>query len=46
MGRKIKYNTPEEKLIAQRRWMMEYYERNKEKLKLTNLKRYHNGKKM
>lgn len=44
MGRKKKYKTKEEQLEAQRRWMMEYYERNKEKLKQINLKRYHDGK--
>lgn len=41
MGRKKKYNTVEEQLEAQRRWNMEYYERNKESIKKEALKRYH-----
>lgn len=45
MGRKRKYQTKEEKLEAQRRWNMEYYERNKESVKKKNLKRYHGRKK-
>jgi GrpB-like predicted nucleotidyltransferase (UPF0157 family) len=40
MGRKKKYLTVEEKLEAQRRWNMEYYERNKENIKKEVLKRY------
>jgi hypothetical protein len=40
MGRKKKYNTEEEQLEAQRRWNMEYYHRNKEKLKEKGRKRY------
>jgi len=45
MGRKKIYKTKEDQLDAQRRWMMEYYDRNKEKIKQINLKRYHDGKK-
>lgn len=45
MGRKLKYQTKEEKLEAQRRWNMEYYERNKESVKQKNLKRYYGRKK-
>jgi hypothetical protein len=45
MGRKRKYQTEEEKLEAQRRWNMEYYERNKELIKQKNLNRYHGRKK-
>ncbi len=44
MGRKKKYNTEKEKIEAQRRWNMEYYERNKEKIKEIALKRYHEKK--
>lgn len=44
MGRKKIYITVEEKIEAQKKWMAEYYERNKEKLKEINLKRYHDGK--
>jgi|TARA_B100000427_G_C15104859_1_gene418844 hypothetical protein len=32
MGRKRKYKTKEEKLEAQRKWQMEHYHRNKEKI--------------
>ena len=41
MGRKKKYLTEEEKLEAQRRWNMEYYWRNQNKIKIKNLNRYH-----
>lgn len=41
MGRKKKYLTEKEQLEAQRRWNMEYYERNKENIKKEALKRYH-----
>lgn len=41
MGRKKKYLTDEERLEAQRRWNMEYYERNKDNIKEKNLERYH-----
>ena len=33
MGRKRKYFTKKEKREAQRKWQMEYYERNSEQLK-------------
>lgn len=50
MGRKKKYKTEEERLEAQRRWNMEYYHRNKEKLKEKARNRYEernrNGKEM
>ena len=32
MGRKRKYQTEEEKREAQRKWQMEHYERNKDKI--------------
>mgnify|MGYP001250812858 CR=1 FL=1 len=32
MGRKRKYKTKEEKLEAQRKWQMEHYERNKDRI--------------
>ncbi len=32
MGRKLKYHTKEEKVIAQRRWSLNYYNKNKEKV--------------
>ena len=41
MGRKKKYNTDTEKVEAQRKWNMEYYERNKERIKKESLKRYY-----
>lgn len=41
MGRKKKYDTEEEKNEAQRRWNMEYYERNKERIKKEVLNRYY-----
>lgn len=44
MGRKKKYQTEEEALEAQRRWNMEYYERNKELVREKNKKRYHDRK--
>jgi len=40
MGRNRKYFTEKEKLNAQRRWQMEYYERNKERLKKEARQRY------
>lgn len=40
MGRKKKYNT-EEKIEAQKKWNMEYYERNKERIKKEALDRYY-----
>jgi hypothetical protein len=44
MGRKRKYLTEDEKNEAQRRWMMEHYHRNKEKLKIKALERYYKKK--
>lgn len=40
MGRKKKYNTEEERINAQRRWNMEYYHRNKDKIKEKAKERY------
>jgi hypothetical protein len=45
MGRKKKYLTEEEKIEANKRWCMEYYERNKELVCEKNKKRYHERKK-
>ena len=44
MGRKRKYHTEEEKKVAQRRWQMEHYERNKEEYKAKARLRYRNKK--
>ncbi len=40
MGRKIKYPTKEEKLEAQRKWQMDYYERNRAKIPKKAKERY------
>ena len=40
MGRKKKYYTKEEKLEAQRKWQMDHYERNKEKILRKAKERY------
>ena len=40
MGRKRKYFTKKEKREAQRKWQMEYYERNSEQLKKEARDRY------
>ena len=40
MGRKRKYFTKNEKREAQRKWQMEYYERNSEQLKKEARDRY------
>jgi hypothetical protein len=40
MGRKRKYFTKKEKRKAQRKWQMEYYERNSEQLKKEARDRY------
>ena len=40
MGRKKKYYTKEEKLEAQRKWQMDHYERNKEKILRMAKERY------
>lgn len=44
MGRKTKYQTDEEKHEAQKRWLMEYYEKNKGILQEKARKRYHERK--
>lgn len=44
MGRKKKYLTKEEKVESNKRWCMEYYERNKELIRQKNKKRYHDKK--
>jgi len=44
MGRKKKYLTEEDKHEAEKRWMMEHYERNKEVLKQKALERYYKKK--
>jgi hypothetical protein len=41
MGRKKKYLTEEERIEAQKRWNMEYYERNKILIKQKALERYY-----
>ena len=41
MGRNKKYFTVEEKRDAKNKTFMRYYERNKEQIKIKNLKRYH-----
>ncbi len=46
MGRKTKYNTNEERYEAQKRWVMEYYLRNKKEIQKKNLERYHGRKGM
>jgi len=43
-GRKSKYNTEQERKEAQIRWSREYYERNKEKIRKKNLRRYYEKK--
>jgi len=40
MGRKKLYNTKEEKLEAQRKWQMDHYERNKDKILRKAKERY------
>jgi hypothetical protein len=44
MGRKIIYKTDDEKLEAQRRWNMEYYQRNREFIKKKAVARYRKKK--
>jgi hypothetical protein len=46
MGRKLKYKTLEEKLIADREKAMRYYFNNQEVVKKKNLRRYHENKKI
>lgn len=45
MGRKRKYFTKMEKTDAQRRWQMEHYERNKDKIRKEARDRYRKKKK-
>jgi hypothetical protein len=45
MGRKRKYFTRMEKTDAQRRWQMEHYERNKDKIRKEARDRYRKKKK-
>ena len=45
MGRNRKYFTEKEKKEAQKKWQMEHYERNKEKLREKAKKRYNKKKK-
>ena len=44
MGRKRIYKTIDEKLEAQRRWNMEYYERNRDLIKKKAVARYRKKK--
>jgi hypothetical protein len=46
MGRKLKYKTAEEKLIADREKAMRYYFNNQEVVKKKNLRRYYENKKI
>ena len=46
MGRRIKYNSKEEKKEAQRRWSMEYYHRNRAVLQAKARERYRRKKQM
>jgi len=41
MGRKRKYQTPDEKLEAQRRWAREYYQRNKDEINRKAMEKYY-----
>ena len=40
MGRKVKYKTEQEKQDAQRKWQMEHYYRNQERLRKVARHRY------
>ena len=44
MGRKRIYNTEDEKLEAQRRWNMEYYQRKRDVIKKKAVDRYRKKK--
>ena len=44
MGRKRKYHTEKERREAQRKWQMEHYLRNKEKIKQKARERYREQK--
>jgi hypothetical protein len=41
MGRKKKYNTPEELAEAKKQWSKNFYERNKERLNNTSMEKYY-----
>lgn len=41
MGRKKKYNTPEELAEAKRQYAKKFYERNKERLNNASMKKYY-----
>jgi hypothetical protein len=41
MGRKKKYNTPEEIAEAKKLWAKNFYERNKERLNKASMKKYY-----
>jgi hypothetical protein len=45
MGRKKKYLTDEEAILARRKRQMDYYWRNQKKIQKKSLKRYHENKK-
>jgi hypothetical protein len=44
MGRKRKYTTDEEKLVARRERQMRYYWKNQDEIKKKNLERYYGNK--
>jgi hypothetical protein len=44
MGRKLKYKTEKEQIEARKTRQMKYYELNKQKIKIKNLKRYYENK--
>lgn len=44
MGRKKKFKTDQEKSEAMRRWRMEYYFRNKQKINEDAMKKYYERK--
>lgn len=45
MGRKLIYKTNDEKVMAQRKWAREYYQRNREERRKIRMERYY-GKKI
>lgn len=45
MARKMIYKTNEERIMAQRKWSKEYYQRNQEKCKKNRMEKYY-GKKI
>jgi hypothetical protein len=44
MGRNRIYKTPEDKYEAEKRWKREWYHRNSERIKKSNLDYYHKHK--